>query len=221
MQGVGGWPPLPAADACFDQFRERPDGEAELLQVRGSLLRRDQRLLIAAEAVVQDGGSVLHEGEPHALTAPCELVAGHADQLGRLADPAPQSRQSQGAVGWQAAPGRRRDRGDLRDQRRRLGEFTGEEMKPDPGAEGHRQDGQGPGLTGQADVTGAEHLPALVVPQVMGGVGGEPQPADRFRRGQLLGAERAHRSLQGRCAHGVALGDHQRQTVEEEIRWAA
>ena len=94
-------------------------------------------------------------------------------------------------------------------------------MKPDPGTERHRQDGQRPSLTGQADVTGAEHLPALIVPQVMGGMGDEPQPADPIRRAQLLAAERPHRSLQGRCAHGITLGDHQRQTVEEEIRRAA
>ena len=60
---------LPAPGGRLDQLDERPGGEGQLLGIRGALLGRVQRLLVAAEAVVQHRGRYWTSVSPDALAA--------------------------------------------------------------------------------------------------------------------------------------------------------
>src|SRR6202022_1555022 len=53
LQGVGSRLRLPAADGGLDQLRQRQRGEQQLVRVLAVLLSRGQRLLVAAQSVVE------------------------------------------------------------------------------------------------------------------------------------------------------------------------
>ena len=107
-------------------------------------------------------------------------------------------------------------------QRLRRGELAGENVDARSQVERQRQDGQRAGVAGELDLSGGEHEPAFVVPQIHGGAAREPQPADPVLAGELVGAERPQCPLQHRRSGGIPLRVQHRKPVEEKIwrsRW--
>ena len=51
----------------------------------------------------------------------------------------------------------------------------------------------------------------------MSRVGGEPEPAGEVDAVHILDAKSAHCSLEQRSARGVAVRNHEREAIEEEI----
>ena len=72
-------------------------------------------------------------------------------------------------------------------------------------------------LPGQGDVPHAQFPPALVIPEIVSGVGGEPQPADGVRHWHVGRPECRHRSLQAHCSAIVPVGDHRCQAIKQQI----
>ena len=64
---------------------------------------------------------------------------------------------------------------------------------------------------------GAQHRPAVEVPHGHGRHLGEDPPLQPLFRGHLITEECVHRSPQRRLCCRMPLGDHRRQTIEEEV----
>ena len=62
-----------------------------------------------------------------------------------------------------------------------------------------------------------EHVPELVVPEILGEAAGQPQPAHVARRQSLHVAEPIERLTERRQTGRVALGEPRRQGVEEQV----
>jgi hypothetical protein len=163
--------------------------------VGGPATRRLAGLLIAAKSVVQHRGRVLDECQTHAFASGTEVGADRADQLAGLGLAALPGGEHQGAVGRNAVPRRLADRRDLLHERGRYDELAGVEVEPEPGAERQRKHGQRADVPRDLDVARGQKLPALVVPEVVGGMGGGPEPADCIVREQVLATECPYRSL--------------------------
>src|SRR4029077_16985163 len=123
LDGVGRALWYSAAHRRLDELDERPGGELYRGRVFARRLRCAQRLLMAAQAVVQHRGRPPDEAERSALTPALRVVGGGLDQLSGLRFPAAVGSQGYGAVRRDAAPGRLGYRLGLRRHRGGLGEL--------------------------------------------------------------------------------------------------
>ena len=82
--------------------------------------------------------------------------------------------------------------------------------------EGDREHGERAGLAGHLNVAVGEHGPGLV-PELEGGVAGEPEPTGLLLPGDLLAQEPGQRPLQHRRARGVSLHDHQGPAIQQQV----
>jgi hypothetical protein len=67
----------------------------------------------------------------------------------------------------------------------------------------------------------AQLVPCVIVPDVMRGVRGVPEPANSVRPRDPLLLERLDRALQKRRADRIAVDDHGGESIEQEIRRTA
>jgi hypothetical protein len=78
---------LAAADGCHDQLGKTPVVENQVLGMLSGQLCRGQRILVAAEAVVEHRVRPLSAGQPVVLAPGQRLVRSRLDQLGDLRFP--------------------------------------------------------------------------------------------------------------------------------------
>src|SRR3954452_20008130 len=173
--------------------------------VGGTLLRRGQRLLIAAEAVVEHRGCPVDDAQAPSLAAGHQIVYVGLDQLGEVEFAASPGGQPQRPVGCERAPGRLGDRLRFREQGGGGGELTGELVHAHAVVQGGEKRGEGAGIAAELEVTGGERLPALVVPHESGDVAGDPEPAETLLPRDVMAAEGAYRALQQRAGCRVSL----------------
>ena len=83
--------------------------------------------------------------------------------------------------------------------------------------EGDRQHAQRTRVVRDLNLPGDKPMPGFIIEQVRGGAQGERQPAD-LRAVNLLIPQDAQRPLEDRRARDVALGEPQRQAIEEHVR---
>ena len=206
-----------AADACLDQLDEGPREEPDVVVLAASLGGRE-RLGVAAVRVVQQRGRPLEDAQRHALASRRHARAvSSLDQLEPVGLVAAPRGQHQRRVLQRCHVGRLRDRVDLLDQRR--GGAEGSRMNVEGRAvRGRdREHAERARLTRDAHPARREHVPELVVPEILGQATRQPQPA-HVACGQLLHvAERVERPPQRRHTGRVALGESRRQTVEEQV----
>ena len=81
LQGFGGSLGLAIADGGLDQFHQPPRRVQQLKRVCAGLLRRGQRLLVSAEAVVEQRARPVDDGRSCSLAAGHHLVHAGVDQL--------------------------------------------------------------------------------------------------------------------------------------------
>ena len=115
IESVGRELGYPATGRRLDELGYRPVGEQIRGRVLTRLLRRGQRLLIAAKAVAQHRGRPANEAQPAAFTAALRVFRGGLDQLQGLGFPAPQGGKPKGRIRRDAAAGRLGYRLHLRD----------------------------------------------------------------------------------------------------------
>ena len=123
-QGVGGAPGLPGPGGRLDQLDQRPSGETQLAWVFAAPFGRGQRLVVAAEAVVEHRGRPLRAAVSHVLRRAPHPGVTAVDQRGGLGFRAPATRR---------ATGRRRARRATRrpcDRLRLLGQRSGRARSP-------------------------------------------------------------------------------------------
>ena len=84
-------------------------------------------------------------------------------------------------------------------------------------AEGHGKHTESAGFSGTPDVAQGQQVPALVVPQYLGGEHAEPEPAHLLLCGNVLDRGGAERPLEGRRRSRVALRDQQHQAIYHQI----
>lgn len=181
------------------------------------LLGRGPGFGIAAEAVIEQCARVIADAQPHAFATARHVVDSGLDKLASFGLATSPGSERDGAVGRELGPSHLGDRAHLLHQRCALVQLAREHVHEDAGPEGDREHGERTCLPCELDMTSAQHLPALVIPQVIGHASSEPQPAQPFLGGDVLAAESAQRSFQQRCAGGAAVRDQQRQAVEEKI----
>ena len=85
-----------------------------------------------------------------------------------------QGRERNGAVGRELRPDGRADRLRLSGQRRAFVHLAPQPVLEDTGPKCDREHRERAGLPREPDMLRAEHLPALVVPQVLGDAPGKP-----------------------------------------------
>ena len=118
-----------------------------------------------------------------------------SDQPGRLGRVALPGGQDHGAVGQLVGSHRLGDGLGLLDQRGGRGELARVQVHADPLGDGDREQAERAEVAGQLEMPCGERLPSLVVPQVVGAVGGHEEPAHRVLEGEVGAAEGAHRAL--------------------------
>src|SRR4029077_939764 len=118
-----------AAHRRLNQLDERPVGELHGGGVLARPLRRGQRLLITAQAVVQHSVRPPDEAERSALTPALRVVGSRMEQVSGLFFAAAEGSKGYGAVRRDAAPGRLGYRLGLRHQRGGRGELASVQMR--------------------------------------------------------------------------------------------
>ncbi len=186
--------PLPGR--CLDQLDRRPRGEHELVGVFARSPRRRQRVLVAAQPVVEHRGRPVKQDRSRSLPATHRLFHARVDLLGKLTLPAAVCEKADGSVEREPAAGGLGDRAGLFDQRSSGGEVAFGHMQSGALIQRDRQNTERAGIPGKRDVTGREPIPALVGPESHRGAAGEPQPAQRLLRGSLLARKGAERPLE-------------------------
>jgi hypothetical protein len=160
---------------------------------------------------------VVGERQGHAVPARAGLRSDGPAELQRLVLAAGEGGKRERAVRLEPAAQRLGDRRELVDQRGRGRQLAGEEEEIHAGVERERQQRQRARLARERDVPIGQLLPALVVPQISSGVGGQPHPAIRIGHRQLPGPEGANGSLQQRRPSAIPVRDHHRQRIEEQV----
>ena len=208
----------PLRTAASIELHQRPRGEQQL--VCAVLLRREARLLVAAEAVVEQRARPRDDAQARSLAPGHQIGHPGLDQVREVGFAAPPGGERQRTVGREPAPGRLADRLRFVEQRSGGGELAGQPVHAHALVQGDVKQAEGAGITGHLEVVDAERLPALVVPHESGDVAGEPDPAQTLLPGDVVAAERAHRPLERRGRRPEPLGDQHGQAVPEEIRRA-
>jgi hypothetical protein len=142
---------LAASQGCLDKLGQRQ--VRHVVGVAGSLLRRRQRGLIAAEAVVQDRLRPRDHCQAYPLAAPLDARSIGIDQRERVGLTAAQGCEADRAVGRQRARGRLRRCLHFLQQRRRRRELAREQVRVDARREGEWKFAQRADLTGQPDLS--------------------------------------------------------------------
>jgi hypothetical protein len=112
---------LAAAGGRLDQLDQSPIVPPRGVCVFGSLVHGGERLLVAAQAVVEHGGHPVHESQPLSVAATGELPCGGVDQWGGLGFAALEGDVCEPDVRCQAGARRLVDRCHLVEQRKRHG----------------------------------------------------------------------------------------------------
>ena len=112
--------------------------------------------------------------------------------------------------------GRLRDRIDLVDQRRGGGEGPGMDVERGEVVERVREQAERAGVARDAHAAGREHVPELVVPEILREAARQPQPAPVLSAAVGL-AERAQRPRERRDRRRVPLGEPRHEGVEEQV----
>ena len=139
---------------------------------------RGKRVLIPAEAVVEDCGRPVDGGQPESLSPANHLAHAGLDELGGRRFAALDGGEQQATVRREAAPGHVGDRLRLFDLRHGRGEVAGEEARPGERVERDWKLRERAGIAGELDLADGQLVPDLVVPELVGSVAGEPEPAD-------------------------------------------
>ena len=210
-----------ASGARLDQLDERPAEEAEIL-VRACALRGGEGVLVAAKAVVQDGGRVVGQTDRSSLAPGCRVSEARLDGTQRCGLLAAPGEEHQRRIPERRVPGCLGDRISLLDQRRRGGELSGVHVHA--GAVGQRdgKDGERAGVASEADRATGQLMPRLVIPQ-FGCEGfrcdgaGSPKPAQLVVTAAIPFGECVQRSPERRHGLLVWLGEALRQTVQEKV----
>ena len=129
----------------------------------------------------------------------------------------PATRRRPGTVGPELDPGRVGDHLGLRYERRSLRQLARVRVQEDAGPDREGKLTECPRVTRELDVTAGHDVPCLVVPHRHGRPSGEPQPAQPLLRGDVLAAEGDQRPSQRGRPRRIAVGDQQRQAVQEQI----
>ena len=202
----------------FDQLRQRPVGDGDLRGVRDDLLRRGQCGLVAAEAVVEDRARPGRDGQPLPLAACPRVVVDRRPSARRSRIPGPASRRARYRRTASARrPWRRRPSAARRSpsRRRRTRRRTGARRRECSERTGARRARRRRGPARRSAWPAAR---SLVVPDVVRGTAGEPEPADRVAARRRLGEIRAQRASHDRRPDRVAVGGQQRHPVQQQIR---
>ena len=170
-----------------------------------------------AQTVVQDGASVLAEGEDHPLAARDRLVLDGGDQARRLGFVAPACGERQLRDVDPPAAGRVDDGVRLFDQCRGGVERPFEDAQHAEIHEADLQHAERAGVTSDHHMAGGKQMPAVVVEQLRRGPRGKPRPAHVVFRVAALVTKRAQRTLEDCRAFAVLAGQAQGETVEQQI----
>ena len=160
------------------------------------------------------------QAQAHALAPDGQAVDGRVDQLGGLGRAALPASQGQRAVGRQVVPGRLGDGRGLLDERGSRPELAGVQVRADPLGQGEREHAQRADVAGQLEMPSGQCVPALVIPQIVGGMAGHEEPAELVLEGQVTTPERSHGGLQGRRPGLIPVGDQDGQSVQQQVRRA-
>ena len=181
--------------------------------VRGGLSGRRSRLLVAGEAVVQDRGRPVRPGGRHALpSAPLDRARYRRGRLGFVPLQRPEPQQG---VGRETAPGRGRHAVDLGGERGGPREVARPHGGHPQVRESERQGGKRAGVADDLDLSGSDRVQASGSHTARAGARCHPAPTQDVFRGHV--GERLDCPLQRRSRGGVAFGDQQRETVEQEV----
>ena len=205
-----------AADARLDQLDEGPREEPHIVVLAAALGGRE-RLGVAAVPVAQQGGRPLVDAQRHALASRRHGGRHRLDQLAPVGFVALPRGQHQRRVLQRCHVGRERDGVGLLDQRRSGAERSRMDMERRAIRDRHREHAERARLPRDAHAARREHVPELVVPEILGEATRQPQPT-HVSRGQLVrAAKRVQRAPERRHAGRVALGEPRRQAVEEQV----
>jgi hypothetical protein len=163
LEGVGRERGLPASSCRLDQL-DQPPGEGQLLGVLAGPLGSVERVLMAADAVVEHCARPVDEAQPLTLAPSDHLVHVVLDQVGNLGFPAAECGEPEGSVGREVAPRRLGDGLDLVVQRSGRGELAGPQLHPHARNQGDGKHAQRAGIPGELDVASGQQISALVVP---------------------------------------------------------
>ncbi len=219
-EGIGRELRLAAAGGRLDQLDQPPRCESYFKRVLGGLLRRGQRLLVTASAVMEYSGRPVNECQPLSLAPTQKLVRGRLDQRDGLGVVALEGGQCQRCVRCEAGTYGLVDRHQLVDERRGRGQSPREQMRPGACRQCQREHAQRTGITREPDEARRELVPGLVVPQKSRDTRREPQPPPAVPSGHVLVSERVDRPPQRRRSRGVSLRGQQRQAIQQQVRRA-
>ncbi len=208
---------LPGPAGRLDQLRQRPHGDIQLRRLRGGLLRLGPRLLVAAEAVVQDGRYPLRPLDPHTLARSPGVRADGLDQRPGLGFCPSQTGQEDGCVTGEAAPCRGRDRLRLRDQRSSRRKITAQDLIYRHPLHPDRQIDQQACLADGLQEPGNYRMPVLLLPHRDRGDRGQPAISQALIEGDLVLGNDARCPPQQRCRPGVSHGDQGGQRIQQQI----
>ncbi len=188
LQGVGRADRLPAPDRCFDQLRQDQGGQ-QLLRVLARLLGRGQRLLIPAEAVVQQRGRIVDESQRHPRAPAHRHRQAALDQchgLGFVALPGGKLKGTKRMEAELARGGRLDDLLPFGYRRRSRREIARPGQRDGERVESVGQHDESAGITGQANLAGGQQSPALAIPENERSVIGEPSPRHGLHAGDVF-----------------------------------
>ena len=195
--------------------------ETYTLASLGGLLRRGQRVGVAAEAVVQDRGRPVRAGHRASLTRGFGSGDGALDQRGGLRLVAAQSTEQHGGKGRDAAPpGHLADRIALRDQGIGPREVTAPRVIDGERAQIDRQLFERADGPGQLDLPDQDRALGVLVPQRAGGRLGHRAQPEPVLHGDVFAGKGAHRLPQRRGRGGRAVGDQQGKAVQQQVERA-
>jgi hypothetical protein len=184
--------------------------------VPGGCPGRHQRLLVAAQAVIQNGGDPVRPRHRGSLSRGRGLLEGGLDQRDGLGLAAPEGSQHQGGGGNQARPGGLAGGVGFCDQR-----SGGRKVTPPCGGHGPygQQDRE---LIERADISSELDRPfdqviAFVIPQRQARHGGPPAPPEPFCHRDVRVGKGADGLAQHRGGGGRTVGDQQSKTVQQQV----
>jgi hypothetical protein len=174
-------------------------------------------LRMAAEAIVEYRLGPVEHGEPDPFSTLRAVAAAALDQRGGLGLATSEGSERDGGVGNRRAPDRLHRRVDLTDELLGGAELAGEDVDEHPLGEGERELAERAGLAGEPHVAIGQRQRVLVIPDVLRGRAGQPQPAQLLRRRPLISLERPVRPAQDRDGRRKSLGEQRRQAVEQHV----
>ena len=201
----------------LDQLGQGPGRQPQLVRVVASLLSRGQRLVIAAQTVVEHRGGPGRVGQPRYVTVRRRVCRADGDQPGGLSFLSSPGCDQHSAIGYQRAARCLRDGLCLACRRRRQRGLTRGEEQGRRVLQCVRERRQRTRPPTQLDQPSRQGMPALVVPRHTGHPAGERQPAQRVGGWYRFVAEDVHGSPEHRRAHCVSVGNQRRQAIQQQV----